>query len=145
MPALVTWRPFHEPLRVTLVRTGLVGLAVGCVAAIVQGQLAALPQWTAFALWFSFGGHWVELFFLNWLRPRLSSGRSTQVLARVFTWIAGGTLLMVCARITVLSFGTHAMRLPPWWLGGPIFLCVELLVHAPLQFREQPNFYNGLR
>jgi hypothetical protein len=52
---------------------------------------------------------------------------------------------MVGARITVLSLGTQAMRLPPWWLGGPVFLCVELLVHALSQFREQPNFFNGLR
>lgn len=145
MPAPGTWQPFHEPLRVTLVRTGLVGLAIGCIAAIVQGRLAAGPEWTVFALWFSFGGHWVELFFLNWLRPRLSPARATQVLGRVFTWIVAGTLLMIGARITVLSFFTQPIRLPPWWLGGPVLLCVELLVHALPQFRGKPNFYNGLR
>jgi len=49
---------FHEPLRVTLVRTGLLALAVGFGAALLQRQPASWPQWTAFALWFTFGGHW---------------------------------------------------------------------------------------
>ncbi len=145
MPAPLIWRPFHEPFPITLVRTGLVGLAIGCVAALVQNQLTSWPQWTAYALWFSFGGHWVELFFLNWLRPRLPAVRWLQVLGRGLTWLVGGTLLMIGAQITVLSLSAQSMRLPPWWLGGPVFLCVELLVHAVPQLRGQPNFYNGER
>jgi len=58
-------QPFHEPLPVTLARTGLLGLVVGVAVARVQGRLGSWPQWTAFVLWFSFGGHWLELSFLN--------------------------------------------------------------------------------
>jgi hypothetical protein len=141
----VTWQPFHEPFRVTLVRTGLVALALGCVVAVVSGRLASWPQWTAFVFWFSFGGHWVELFFLNWFRPRLPAARWPQVLGRVCTWLAAGTLLMVGARVTVLSLSAQSMHLPSWWIGGPVFLCVELLVHVVPQLRGQPNFYNGLQ
>ena len=138
-------RTFHEPLRVTLVRTGLIGLVVGLVVALLQGQPSTWPQWTAFALWFSFGGHWVEIFFLNWLRPRLGSVRWAQVAGRLLTWLGGGTVLMVAARITVVALGTQAVRLPPWWLGGPVFLVIELLIHTLPQLRGHPNFYNGLR
>ena len=141
----MTWQPYHERLHVTLARTGLIGVVVGLVAARLQGHPASWPQWTAFALWFSFGGHWVEIFFLNWLRPRLSSARWAQVTGRLLTWLLGGTLLMIGARITVLSLGADGMRLPPWWLGGPVFLCIELLIHALSQLRRHPNFYNGLR
>ncbi|PYO37627.1 MAG: hypothetical protein DMD37_07635 [Gemmatimonadetes bacterium] len=141
----MTWQSYQEPLRVTLVRTGLVGLLVGLIAARVQGQRASWPQWTAFALWFSFGGHWVELFFLNWCRPRLGPARRAQITGRLLTWLVGGTLLMIGARITALSLSAQALRLPPWWLGGPVFLVLELLVHALPQLRGQPNFYNGLR
>jgi len=142
---IVTWQSYHEPLHVTLVRTGLVGLVLGLIVARLQSQRASWPQWTAFALWFSFGGHWVELFFLNWLRPRLASARWVQVTGRLFTWLVRGTLLMVGARITAASFSGQSLRLPAWWLGGPVFLCLELLVHALPQLRGQPNFYNGLR
>jgi hypothetical protein len=96
-------------------------------------------------LWFSLGGHWVEIFFLNWLRPRLTSARWAQVTARLFTWLVGGTLLMVGARITVLSLSRQSLRLAPWWLGGPILVGIELLVHALPPLRGRPNFYNGMR
>jgi hypothetical protein len=134
-----------EPLKVTLVRTGGIALAVGLVAAGVQHQSSSWPRWTVFALWFTLGGHWVELWFLNWLRPRLTSTRLAQVTGRLLIWLVGGTLLMIGARITASALGTPSMRLPPWWLGGPAFLCLELLVHALPQLRGHPNFYNGLR
>jgi len=142
---IVTWQSYHEPLHVTLVRTGLVGLVLGLIVARLQSQRASWPQWTAFALWFSFGGHWVELFFLNWLRPRLAAARWAHITGRLLTWLVGGTVLMLGARISALALSAQAMRLPPWWLGGPVFVGLELLVHALPQLRRQPNFYNGLR
>lgn len=141
----MTSQSYHEPLHLTLLRTGLIGLVLGLVVARVQRQPAAWPQWTAFALWFSFGGHWAEIFFLNWLRPRLASVRWAQVTGRLFTWLIGGTLLMVGARITVLSLSAQSLRLPPWWLGGPVFVGLELLVHGLPALRGRPSFYDGLR
>ena len=133
--------PFHEPLRVTLLRTALIALVVG----VVVGRSALWLPWTAFALWLTFGGHWVEVFFLNWLRPRLPAERWAQIGGRLLVWIVGGTVLMIGARITALSLGVPALRVPPWALGGPIFVGVELFVHALSQVRGQPNFFNGLR
>ena len=139
------WQAFHEPIRRTLVRTGLIGVVVGLVAVRVQRQPESWPRWIVFGLWLSFGGHWVEIFFLNWLRPRLAATRWVQVAGRLCTWLVGGTVLLVGARVTLLAAGPAAIRLPPWWLGGPIFVAVELLVHVLPQLRRQPNFYNGLR
>jgi hypothetical protein len=87
----------------------------------------------------------VELLFLNWLRPHLASARWVQVTGRVLAWLAGGTLLMAGARFTVVSLGAPPGGLPPWWLGGPAFVGLELLVHALLQRRGRPNFYDGVQ
>jgi hypothetical protein len=141
----VTWQAYHEPLRVTVARTGFVGLLVGLIAAGVPSQHAFWPQWTAFALWFSLGGHWVELAFLNWLRPRLAAARGAQVAGRLLVWLVGGTVLLVGARIMAASLSARPLRLPPWWLGGPGFVGLELVIHALSQLRAIPNFYNGLR
>jgi len=142
LEAVITSRPpFHEPLRATLLRTVAIALVVG----VVVGRYALWLPWTAFALWFSFGGHWVEVFFLNWLRPRLPAERWAQIGGRVLIWIVGGTLLMIGARITAPSVGIPARQVPPWALGGPILVGVELFVHALSQVRAQPNFFNGLR
>jgi len=134
-------KPFHEPLRATLLRTVLIALVVG----VVVGRSALWLPWTAFALWLTFGGHWVEVFFLNWLRPRLPAERWAQIGGRLLLWVVAGTVLMIGARITVLSLGIPALRVPPWALGGPILVGVELVVHALSQVRGQPNFFNGLR
>ena len=142
LPA-TSWQPYHEPLRTTLVRTILIGLVIGLIVARLQGQPEAWPHWTAFVLWFSFGGHWVELFFLNWLRPRLAPARWMQVAGRLVTWLIGGTLLLVGARSMFWLFGVQPFRLSLWWLGGLGFVGVEFLAHTGLVLLGRPSFYNG--
>lgn len=95
-------------------------------------------------LWVSFGGHWVELWFLNWLRPRLSRSRVVQVAARVGTWFVGGVGLGLGIALTMrLSRLTRAVELPPWWVAGVAFIAVELIAHVALAARGRPDFYNG--
>ena len=137
------WQPYREPILATLIRTGLIALVIGLVVARLTNQPAAWPKWLAFALWFSFGGHWIELFFLNWLRSRLPAVRGVQIAGRLLIWIVGGTVLIVGARLTMLLLNAQAMRLPPWWVGGLGFIGIELLAHTALALRRQPNFYNG--
>jgi hypothetical protein len=84
------WQPHREPLHTTLARTVAIALVLG--APVVRwwgGGLARWPTAALLILWFSFGGHWVELWFLNWLRPRLSIARAAQVGARVAVWFFG--------------------------------------------------------
>lgn len=138
------WKPYREPLSATLWRT--IGIAVvgGGVLAWAFGRLREWPVLSALVLWFSFGGHWVELWFLNWLRPRISSSRGSQVAARLVVWFVGGV---------VLGFGVvFSMRLtsltvrgwpPPWWVGGVVFVAVELVAHLALFLRGRPSFYGG--
>ena len=142
-PRAGSWQSYHEPLHVTLLRTGLLGLVVGVAAARLQGRPRLWPEWTAFALWFTFGGHWVELLFLNWVRPRLASARGAQIAGRLGVWLVGGTVLLAGARLTVPLLSSYAIRLPSWWLGGPIFLCLELLAHALPALRGRASFFNG--
>src|SRR6266704_3087094 len=84
------WQPYREPLRITMLRTGVISIVVGAVLARLWGGLARWPMATLFVLWPSFGGHWVEVWFLNCLRPRLSVARGVQVAARVGVWFVGG-------------------------------------------------------
>src|SRR5438552_17552069 len=82
------WQPFREPFRITMLRTGMIAIVVGAVLAGLWGGLARWPLATLCVLWPSFGGHLVELWFLNWLRPRLFIARGMQIAAR------GGVLLV---------------------------------------------------
>jgi hypothetical protein len=140
---------FEEPLHRTLARTTLArtaGLAVliGAVFALQRHHLALLLPIAALALWFTLGGHVVEIIFLNRLRDQIPQGRSTQVLVRLLLWLSGGILLYLGMAATAR---TLAMAGPPfrlWWIGGCLLIAVELVAHAALAMRGRPNVYNGL-
>lgn len=137
------WQPYREPMRATLVRT----ITIALVAATIASRWLGWSRWPTVVLimlWPSFGGHWVELWFLNWLRPRLPAARGAQVTARVAVWFVGGIVLAAGMTLTALALG--GVRPVPWpamWLGGVGFIVVELVAQAALQLRGRPSFYNG--
>lgn len=86
----------------------------------------------------------MELWFLNWLRPRLPVARAIQVGVRIGVWFVGGIALAVGMRLTAISLsGFRPGNWPAWWVGGLAFIGIELVVHLVLQLRGRPSFYNG--
>lgn len=137
------WQPYREPLRSTLVRTGLIAVVVGGVLAVRWGGISRWPVATLLALWPAFGGHWVELWFLNWLRPRIPASRGVQILTRLAVWFVGGIVLAFGMQVTAMAFGMRPMRWSNWWIAGVAFVGIELVVHMVLQMRGRSGFYSG--
>jgi hypothetical protein len=134
----------REPLRVTLTRTVGIALIAGAALAPFWGGLARWPLTTVLLLWPTLGGHYVELAFLDVVRPRLSDSRAVHALARIAVWFVGGALLAIGMRFTAIAL--HAPRPLPaaaWWIGGFAFIGLELVVHLALHARGRPSFYNG--
>jgi hypothetical protein len=138
------WQPFREPFHITILRTGIIAIVAGAVIARFWGGLARWPIATLLVLWPSFGGHWLEVWFLNWLRPRLSAARGVQVAARVGVLFAGGAVLFICMGLTARALaGFRPAHWPAWWLGGLAFIGIELVAHLMLQLLGRPSFYDG--
>src|SRR5437016_1625602 len=100
------WQPYRESLWVTLARTGTIAAVVGGVITTRSG--GGVGRWelaTVLMLWPALGGHWVEVWFLNWLRPRLNRGRGVQLGVRVAVWFIGGIALWtaMCATARVMG------------------------------------------
>jgi len=134
--------PYQEPLLITLVRTGLIALAIGL--GITGRNLAQLPAATSLALWPSLGGHYVEIGFLNVLRPRLPSTRFGQIAGRIATWFIGGMILALGMKLTATALpGLRPLHWLRWWMAGLAFIGIELVVHLVLQLSGRPSFYNG--
>lgn len=137
-------QPFREPFRATAMRTGLIAIVVGAVVAGMSGGISRWPIATLLALWPSFGGHWVEIWFLNWLRPRVDVGGRWLMLLRVVVWFAGGLVIALGVEVTAMFLVNFpASRWPAWWVGGAAFVGVELVVHGVMQLRRRASFYNG--
>ena len=142
------WQPFREPARVTILRNGLIAIVTGGVIALFRGGLGRWPLLTLLLLWPSYGGHWVEVWFLNWLRSRLPARRGPQVTARIGVWFVGGIGLFMAMGLTAMVLDGSARmhwlaRWPAWWLGGLAFIGVELIAHLVLILRARPSFYDG--
>ena len=129
---------FQESFQSTILRTGSIAIVVGALLALARGGVGRWPVDTAIVLWVSFGGHWIEVWFLNWLRPRLSGSRSVRTAARIAVWFVAGIGLAAGMSLTA-----RLRHWPAWWIGGLAFIGVELVVHLALQLRGRPSFYNG--
>jgi hypothetical protein len=138
-------QPYREPLRATLLRNGTIALAAGALAAWLSGGgLARWPLVSVVMLWPSFGGHWVEIFFLNWLRPRLPEARAVQAAARVIVWFVSGVVLFYLMCLTAQALDVlQRSAWPALWLGGVGFIGVELVAHVGLALRGKPTVYDG--
>ena len=136
----MNWKPYDEPLRATLTRTVMIAAVAGVPFAFRLGGLEHWPKAALLMLWPSFGGHWVEIFFLNYLRPRLPDARAVQAGVRVAVWFLGGVGLLYALR---MSAGPQPARWPAWWAAGLAFIGVELAVHLVMQLRGRPSFFNG--
>jgi hypothetical protein len=134
---------FEEPFRRTLARNVTIAAVVGVVLAFHRRDFKLLLPVTALALWFSLGGHYVELGFLNGIRARLPQRRLTLALARLLVWSCGGAVLYACMAATARALPIDAPPLRRWWFGGVLFIGLELAVHALLAIRGRPNFYDG--
>jgi len=138
------WQPFSEPGRNTALRTFGIAIVVGIALALgSRGRIAASTA-VLLVLWFSLGGHFVELWFLNWLRPRLPVSRGAQIAGRLGAWFVGGVAIAFGMAMTArLLTGAPPTRQLAWWVGGLAFIGLELVVHFLMLLRGLPSIYDG--
>ena len=137
-------QPYHEPLGVTLRRDVMIALGTGFGVSRWSGAELSWPLASLCMLWPALGGHWVELFYLNWLRARIPSTRIARVAVRLLTWFVLGVAIGVLVFVTARALGgLSRTRIPAWWRGGIAFIGIELVAHLALQLRGRPSFYNG--
>jgi hypothetical protein len=137
------WTPYREPLRATLLRTIAIALVAATVLTFATRGRVAWPIAVLVMLWPSLGGHYVELWFLNWLRPRLPAARGVQLTARLTTWFGGGVIFAALMALTARVLVGRPTRVLPWWIAGLGFIGIELIAHLGLRARGRPNVYEG--
>ena len=135
--------PFKEPLQATALRTGTLALVFGTVIFVASAHRIRWPVAVLVALWPALGGHWVELSFLNMVKPRLAPQRYLHTLARLVVWSVGGLAIALMMRATARTWSDTDIAWRMVWFGGPAFIAIELVVHAALAARGMPNFFDG--
>ncbi len=134
---------FSEPWHTTALRTGAIALAIGIGVALYRRRVSLVPWITLAALWFTLGGHFVELLFRNRLGPLIDGSPPRHALVRVPYWFVGGSVLYAGALTTRTILSGRGPVPWPWWTGGVLFVAAELLIHLVMRARGQPSFYDG--
>ncbi|MEP6961336.1 MAG: hypothetical protein ABI995_04620 [Acidobacteriota bacterium] len=98
----------QEPLRITLTRTIAIAMIVAAALSPWLGGIHRWPTLTLLGLWPSLGGHFVEVAFLNILRPRLPAARPVKFAARIALWFLAGIALAQAMRITATALASPA-------------------------------------
>jgi hypothetical protein len=134
---------FAEPWHATVLRTGTIALAIGVGVGLYQKRLAAVPVSAIIALWFTLGGHFVEVLVRDRLLHRIRGQVPAGAVIRLFSWFVGGSVLYAGALVTRAILTGRGAVPRPWWTGGLVFVGLELVVHLLLYARGQPCFYDG--
>ena len=131
-------------MRVTLTRTVGIALVVGGVLAWRRGGLARFPVASMLVLWPALGGHFVERWYLDAVRPRLPESVGIRILARLAVWFVGGIALALGMALTAIAL-TGSRRIPWgwWWVAGLAFIAIEIVAHLLLRLGRRPSLFDG--
>jgi len=138
-----TFVPFTEPWQKTATRTVLLALAIGAAVGWFRHRLALVFPVSLFALWFTLGGHYLEVLFRNHLRLQLPRAALSQLSARLIYWFLGGSAIYAATLTTSQALAPHWPSGARWWLVGLAFLAAELLIHGLMAARGQASIYDG--
>jgi hypothetical protein len=133
----------EEPLWRTLRRNIGIDVVVSAVIALWRHDFQRFLPVMLLALWPTLGGHYVEVAFVNYLRPRLPQAGAIQVLVRLLVWFAGGLLLYLGMTFTSRILPIKPLPIRFWWCAGLLFVGLELGLHAILAIRGRSEFYGG--
>ena len=91
-----------------------------------------------------FGGHWLELFFVNKIKFVLPKDIFVLYSVRIFYWFLCSIPLFALATLVnnFLSQGTR--HLGEWWQFGLLYIGIQLAMYAIMQIRFKKSFYNGV-
>jgi hypothetical protein len=91
-----------------------------------------------------FGGHWLELLFINRIKFVLPKNIPLLYFIRIAYWFLCAIPLFLIANEIVSLFTHKTHLLGHWWIFGLFYICIQLFMHAIMQIRTKKSFYNGV-
>jgi hypothetical protein len=90
-----------------------------------------------------FGGHWLELIYINFIKFSLPKNILLLYLVRIVYWFLCSIPLLFMANL-VFDLFSYKAHLPNWWVFGFVYIGIQLFMHAIMQIRYKKSFYNGV-
>lgn len=91
-----------------------------------------------------FGGHWLEVFFINQIKFVLPKNIFILYFIRIFYWFLSAIPLFALASLVDNLLSNKTRHLGNWWTFGLIYIGIQLVMHAIMHVRLKKSFYNGV-
>ncbi|MDB5124570.1 MAG: hypothetical protein JWP94_2699 [Mucilaginibacter sp.] len=91
-----------------------------------------------------FGGHWLELVFINQVKFALPKNIVLLYFIRIGYWFLCSIPLFFIANLINDLFSHKTEQLGHWWAFGFFYNGIQLLMHAIMHIRFKKSFYNGV-
>lgn len=91
-----------------------------------------------------YGGHWLEVLFINQIKFMLPPNKAVIYFSRIVYWFLNGIPLFMLANWVGNAFTNHDLNLGRWWTFGLAYIAIELFMHLIMQLRYRKSYYNGV-
>jgi hypothetical protein len=139
--------PFIRTVIRTILTTTIIAVILSWLHVFPAGEKSKL---TLFEMIWSivfcivFGGHWLELVFINYIKFSLPKNILLLYLIRIGYWFLCAIPLFFVAGLIYNLFSHRAGQLGHWWTFGFFYIGIQLLMHAIMHIRFKKSFYNGV-
>lgn len=138
---------FIQTVKRTIITTTIIAVILFCFRIFPSGgktNIAAFATiWTA-VFCIVFGGHWLELLFINHIKFVLPKNMLFLYFVRICYWFLSAVLLFAVATLANNLLSQRAGYLGGWWIFGLIYIGIQLVMYAIMHIRFKKSFYNGV-
>ncbi len=138
---------FFQTVKRTIITTTVIAIVLTWSGVFPTGgkskpELFGMIWLIAFCI--VFGGHWLELVFINYLKFGLPGNILLLYFVRIAYWFLCSVPLFIAANAVANLFSHTTQHLGRWWAFGLIYIGIQLLMHAIMHIRLRKSFYNGV-
>jgi hypothetical protein len=139
--------PFAQTIIRTIVTTTIIAVILYWAHIFPSGGRSKLSIfemiWSA-VFCIVFGGHWLELIFINRLKFALPQSILLLYFVRIAYWFLCSIPLFFAAELIANLFSDNTVYLGHRWMFGFFYIGIQLIMHAIMQIRFKKSFYNGV-
>ena len=139
--------PFIQTVKRTVITTTIIAIILFlCRVFPTAGKSSLVVFGTIWSVAFCivFGGHWLELLFINHIKFSLPKNMLLLYFIRICYWFVCSIPLFVLAVLVNNLFSHRAANFDHWWAFGFIYIGIQLLMYAIMHARLKKSFYNGV-
>lgn len=139
--------PFLQTVKRTIITTTIIAAIITFAGVFPAGGKSKLVlfgiSW-AMVFCIVFGGHWLELLFINYIKFVLPKNIIVLYLVRMAYWFLSSIPLFIVAGQVANLFSGETVHIGRWWAFGLIYIGIELFMYAMMQIKTKKSFYNGV-